>query len=112
MIHWSSYLNKVESDGSQNILSILKMDLPKITDKFNIEFGVANSINKIELNKELESMLPYLMNKLNNHKIKFKINIIKRSNESFIYTTQEKYNKMKSINPAISILKKTFDLDL
>ena len=112
MIHWSNYLHKIESNGSQNMLAILKMDSPKVTSEFNIEFGVANSINKIELNKELESMLPYLRNNLNNHKIQFKINIIERSNESFIYTSEEKYHKMKIINSAVGILKKTFDLDI
>jgi len=112
MIHWSNYLHKIESNGSQNMLAILKMDSPKVTSGFNIEFGVANSINKIELNKELESMLPYLRDNLNNHKIQFKINIIERSNESFIYTSEEKYHKMKIINSAVGILKKTFDLDI
>ena len=112
MTHWSNYLHKIESNGSQNMLAILKMDSPKVTSEFNIEFGVANSINKIELNKELESMLPYLRDNLNNHKIQFKINIIERSNESFIYTSEEKYHKMKIINSAIGVLKKTFDLDI
>lgn len=112
MIHWSNYLHKIESNGSQNMLAILKMDSPKVTSDFNIEFEVANSINKIELNKELESMLPYLRDNLNNHKIQFKINIIERSNEIFIYTSEEKYHKMKIINSAIGVLKKTFDLDI
>ena len=112
MIHWSNYLHKIESNGSQNMLAILKMDSPKVTSEFNIEFGVANSINKIELDKELESMLPYLRDNLNNHKIQFKINIIERSNEIFIYTSEEKYHKMKIINSAIGVLKKTFDLDI
>lgn len=112
MIHWSNYLHKIESNGSQNMLAILKMDSPKVTSEFNIEFEVANSINKIELNKELESMLPYLRDNLNNHKIQFKINIIERSNEIFIYTSEEKYHKMKIINSAIGVLKKTFDLDI
>ena len=112
MTHWSNYLHKIESNGSQNMLAILKMDSPKVTSEFNIEFGVANSINKIELNKELESMLPYLRDNLNNHKIQFKINIIERSNEIFIYTSEEKYHKMKTINSAVGILKKTFDLDI
>ena len=61
---------------------------------------------------EIDSILVFLKNKLNNHKIKFIINIIKKNNSSFIYTPEEKFKKMKSINPAIQILKKTFDLNL
>ena len=112
MIHWINYLKIVESNGNQNILAILKMDSPKIGVESNIEFNVANSINKVELNKELEFMLPYLRNKLKNHTINFIININKSTNKSFIFTTEEKYEKMKSINPAIKTLKKTFDLDI
>tara|TARA_B110000003_G_scaffold53785_1_gene53644 strand:+ start:1831 stop:2169 length:339 start_codon:yes stop_codon:yes gene_type:complete len=112
MIHWSNYLKIVESNGNQNMLAILKMDSPKIGVESNIEFNVVNSINKLELNKELEFMLPYLRNKLENHTINFIININESTNKSFIYTTEEKYEKMKSINPAINTLKKTFDLDI
>ena len=112
MIHWGDYLEKIESKGNQNMLAILKMDSPKINDEFNIEFSVANSINKVELNKELDSMLPYLRNKLNNHKIDFNIKINKSNDKTFIYTVEEKYEKMKLINPAINILRKTFDLDV
>ena len=112
MIHWMNYLKKIEANGNQNMLAILKMDSPKISDDFNIDFSVANSINKVELNNELDTMLPYLRENLNNHKINFNIIIDEHTNKNFIYTTKEKYDKLKSINPAINILKKTFDLDI
>ena len=111
MIHWNNYLKIIESNGNQNMLAILKMDLPEIKSGFNIKFNVANSINKVELNKELESMLPYLKTKLNNHKINFMVNI-SESNKSYVYTTEEKYEKMKTINPSITNLKRAFDLDI
>ena len=88
------------------------MDKPKLVDQNTIEFNVVNSINKVELTNEIDSILVFLKNKLNNNKIKFIINIIKKNNSSFIYTPEEKFKKMKSINPAIQILKKTFDLNL
>jgi len=112
MIHWKEYLKKLKSNGNQNLLAILKMDKPKLVDQNTIEFNVVNSINKVELTNEIDSILVFLKNKLNNHKIKFIINIIKKNNSSFIYTPEEKFKKMKSINPAIQILKKTFDLNL
>ena len=112
MIHWEEYLKKLKSNGNQNLLAILKMDKPKLVDQNTIEFNVVNSINKVELTNEIDSILVFLKNKLNNNKIKFVINIIKKTNSSFIYTPEEKFKKMKSINPAIQILKKTFDLSL
>ena len=112
IIHWTNYLKKIEANGNQNMLAILKMDSPKIVNEFNIEFSVANSINKVELNKELDTILPYMRENLNNYKINFNIIISEDTNKSFIYTTKEKYDKLKSINPAINILKKTFDLEI
>ncbi len=109
--YWGYYLNKIEVEGKQNILSILKMDLPKIINDFNIEFEVENSINKIELTKELDSILPYLKENLNNEKINFNIIVNPKHEKKIFLTPIEKYKKMKSINPNIDMLKKSFDLD-
>ena len=112
MIYWTKYMNKIESNGNQNILAILKMDTPRLVKKNIIEFNVPNSTNKVEINKELETMLPFLKENLKNHKIKFIINIDENQSNSFVYTTKEKFEKMKLINPSIKVLKKTFDLDI
>ena len=112
MIYWTKYIKKIESNGNQNILAILRMDTPRLVEKNNIEFNVPNSINKVEMNKELETMLPFLKENLKNHKIKFIINIVENLSDGFVFTTKEKFEKMKLINPSIKILKKTFDLDI
>ena len=52
------------------------MDLPRIINNFDIEFEVENSINKIELTKELDFMLPYLRKNLNNENYKSKYRFI------------------------------------
>ena len=110
MIHWGDYLEKIESKGNQNMLAILKMDSPKINNEFNIELENKN-INQVKLKIILE-LSNSLRNKLNNHKIYFNININISNDKTFIYTAEEKYEKMKLINPAINILRKTFDLDV
>ena len=88
------------------------MDTPRLVKKNIIEFNVPNSTNKVEINKELETMLPFLKENLKNHKIKFIINIDENQSNSFVYTTKEKFEKMELINPSIKVLKKTFDLDI
>ena len=88
------------------------MDLPKIINDFNIEFEVENSINKIELTKELDFILPYLKENLNNEKINFNIIVNPRHKKKIFLSPIEKFKKMKSINPNISLLKETFNLDL
>ena len=64
MIHWEEYLKKLKSNGNQNLLAILKMDKPKLVDQNTIEYNVVNSINKVELTNEIDSILVFLKNKL------------------------------------------------
>tara|TARA_S200000501_G_scaffold102957_1_gene96446 strand:+ start:6186 stop:6809 length:624 start_codon:yes stop_codon:yes gene_type:complete len=110
--YWEHYLNKIELEGKQNILSILKMDTPRLKNDFNIEFEVENSINKIELTNELEYIMPFLKEKLNNQNITFNIIINPKHIRKMIHSPEERYKKMESINPNLSLLKKTFNLDL
>ena len=110
--YWEYYLNKIELEGKQNILSILKMDTPRLKNDFNIEFEVENSINKIELTNELDHIMPFLKEKLNNQNISFNIIINPKHERKMIHSPEERYKKMRSINPDLSLLKKTFDLDL
>ena len=110
--YWEYYLNKIELEGKQNILSILKMDTPRLKNDFNIEFEVENSINKIELTNELDHIMPFLKEKLNNQNISFNIIINPKHERKKIHSPEERYKKMRSINPDLSLLKKTFDLDL
>ena len=110
--YWNYYLKQIDLEGKQNILSILKMDIPKLKKNFEVEFEVENSINKIELSNELDLILPYLKDKLKNQQITFNIIINPKCKKKNFYTPDQKYKKMISINPDITLLKKTFNLDL
>lgn len=110
--YWEYYLNKIELEGKQNILSILKMDKPRLKNDLDIEFEVENSINKVELTNELEHIMPFLKEKLNNHNISFNVIINPKHERKMIHSPEERYKKMQSINPNLSLLKKAFDLDL
>ena len=110
--YWEYYLNKIELEGKQNILSILKMDKPRLKNDLDIVFEVENSINKVELTNELDHIMPFLREKLNNHNISFNIIINPKHERKMIHSPEERYKKMQSINPNLSLLKKAFDLDL
>lgn len=110
--YWEYYLNKIELEGKQNILSILKMDKPRLKNDLDIVFEVENSINKVELTNELDHIMPFLKEKLNNHNISFNIIINPKHERKMIHSPEERYKKMQSINPNLSLLKKAFDLDL
>ena len=56
--------------------------------------------------------MEYLKGKLNNHFIDLKITVNEERAKKFAFTPEEKYEKLREKNPAIDLLRKTFDLDL
>ena len=51
------------------------MNPVKLDDNNDVIFTVANEMNRVEINIEKEKLLPFLHKKLNNFKIKIKVNI-------------------------------------
>ena len=52
-------------------------------------FTVANEMNRVEIN--IEKLLPYLHERLDNFKIKIKVNISEVSKKDIIFSSKEKY---------------------
>ena len=83
-----------------------------ILDKSNIiNFSVANEMNKLELQSEMENLLPYLRKKLNNFSLKIEINITEVIKEEIAFSPQEKYQYLLKANNVLDELRKKFDLD-
>lgn len=67
---------------------------------------------KAELNKVKFKALKHLRKELNNYAIDFKISVNEENVKKFAYTSEEKYDLLKSKNKAIITLRKTFNLEL
>ncbi len=65
-----------------------------------------------ELNKFKPKVLKVIREKLNNYSIDFEVTINEEETNKIAYTTQEKYDKLREKNPSLSVLRKTFKLDL
>ena len=63
------------------------------------------------MSHEMEYLIPFLREKLNNFGIKVEIVVKKTVQEDSIYSPQEKYHHLIKINPALDTLRKNFDLD-
>ena len=64
------------------------------------------------LRKGIPILLKFLKKKLNNYGIKITIKLNETVEKKFAYTPQEKFNKMKEMNPLLEKLRQTFELDL
>jgi len=105
------YIDQLKKRGKQNIISILNMNPVKLDDNNDLIFTVANEMNRVEINIEKEKLLPFLHKKLNNFKIKIKVNVDELAKDEVIFSPKEKYQHLLKINPSLEILRKTFDLE-
>jgi DNA polymerase-3 subunit gamma/tau len=72
---------------------------------------VANDMNKVEMIREQEYLLPFLRKNLNHFGIAIELEIKESLKEDSIYSPQEKYQYLVKLNPTLELLRKNFDLD-
>jgi len=109
---WKKYIDEKLEEGESNIAAILEMSTPELNSPHKILLKSSNSLNRLELQKELTHLLPFLSQALNNFKITYEISVVSIQNQEVVYGAKEKYEHLKQINPNIEILRKEFDLDI
>ncbi len=109
---WKSWQEDKTKKREQNLASLFQLSEPIIRDQNTIEYTVPSPLNKVELEREFVYFLPFLRSGLNNFSIQIKILVKEKEEKNFIYTPEEKYNRLREINPAIDELRKKLDLDL
>jgi len=67
---------------------------------------------KNEVERGRPKIIRFLRQRLNNYQINFKLILDEAIEKKYAYTPQEKYEKLKEINPTITKLRSTFNLDL
>ena len=112
LICWDNYVKKIEEQGRHNLAAILKIDEPKLKENYIIGIEFPNSTNKIEVEREKTELLKYLRISLNNYAIDLDITVNEIIEKKFVYTNEEKFQKLKEKNPSLEALKKSFNLEL
>ncbi len=108
---WTEYTANVESDGKFNLLSHLTMGVPKLEGS-TIHLEFPNQTIKTEVDRAKYELLGFLREKLQNYDIDLDITVNETAEKRYAYTTREKFEKMKEMNPLIEKLRKEFDLDI
>ncbi len=109
--HWNLYIQKIDEAGKKILASNLNADLPVI-EEHTISITLPNDTMKKEVEREQSSLLDYLKTSLNNHYLELSISVNEETMRKYAFTPEEKYQKLREKNPAIDLLRKTFDLDL
>ena len=67
-------------------------------------------LEEVKINKG--HVLNFLRKKLNNYQILFDLILNEEDEKKFVYTPEERYNKLREINPLFDEFRKTFYLDI
>ena len=108
---WKEYIDQLKKERKLNIASILSMNNIELENTDQILFTVANEMNKVEVNREMDQLLPFIRKRLNNFAIQIKLRVSENVKEETVYSPTEKYQYLLKLNPALEELKNKFDLD-
>ena len=110
--HWEEYIDLLNKKGQKSMASIVGTALPILEDGFKILFTVPNKLMEDQFKKGKPKLLKFLREQLNNYGIEIILTLNEAVEKRFAYTPQEKYLKMKEINPLLEKLRQTFELDM
>jgi len=109
---WNEYADQIKEERPR-MSSSLKHHLPSLGDALQIEVVFSNSSQIEEFNRDIkQDLVVYLENALQNTQFKI-IPVVQEveSNDSILYTSEEKYDHMIKKNPVLGKLKERFNLD-
>ncbi|MEN1784287.1 MAG: DNA polymerase III subunit gamma/tau [Bacteroidota bacterium] len=109
--HWNLYIEILEKKGQKILASNLHADIPRLGETFVIAITLPNNTMKKEVERAQGPLLKYLKEQLQNHSITLQVNVDEEAAKKFAFTPEEKYQKLIEKNPALEVLRKTFDLD-
>jgi DNA polymerase-3 subunit gamma/tau len=110
--HWKNYTDLLNKKGERSMASIIGAGIPQLKDQFKISYTVPNKLMADQFRKGKPKLLKFLREKLNNYGIEIQLTLNEAVEKKFAYTPQEKYHKLKEMNPLLEKLRQTFELDL
>lgn len=108
---WNTYIKNLRDKGQHNLASVLSIDTPKLKET-TIHLEFPNATNKLEVERQQYDLLAFIRKTLNNYNINLSITVNEVLEKQYVYTDMDKYEKLKSKNPNIDLLRKTFNLDI
>lgn len=111
LLVWNKFTQKLNNQGKKLMATYMQMNDPKLHGTI-IKLELPNESTKEEFLTGANELLGYLRGKLHNHDITIEVEVNEVSENRYAFTPEEKYNKLKEINPNLDLLKKLFDLDV
>ncbi|MHA3787856.1 DNA polymerase III subunit gamma/tau [Flavobacterium hauense] len=113
LLQWNKFAQRLSDSGQKILSTYMQMNDP-VLDKngVTIRLELPNEGSKVDFDSGKHELLGYLRGKLHNHDITIEVHVNEATTSKHAFTPLEKFEKLKSINPAVETLRKTFDLDI
>lgn len=92
--------------------SIINANKPVLQKNHQIVFALPNKIMEEQFGSVRSKLVSYLRKDLNNYGISVITQVLKSETKKYIYTPQEKFQKLVESNPDVLLLKTKFGLDI
>jgi DNA polymerase-3 subunit gamma/tau len=111
IVYWNKHKDRLDNKGYKIISSLMGMSKVEL-DGTTIKYEVPNESSKIDLESEVPSILGYLKGHLKNHHIKIEIIVNETIQVKKLMDKRDIFLHMAEKNPALELLRKTFDLNI
>ena len=110
-MYWKKYIEILNKQGEKMLASILNTSEPILKDTV-VDLTYPNSMMLEEVKRNQIHVLNYLRAKLKNYQLKFNLILDEKQEKRFAYTPEEKYQKLREMNPMIEEMRKLLFLDI
>lgn len=113
LLMWNKFAQRLSDKGQKIMATYMQINDPVLdADGVTIRLELPNEGSKVDFDNTKHELLGYMRGKLHNHDITIETHVNEATEKKYAFTPEEKYEKLKAINPAIELLRKTFDLDI
>lgn len=109
--YWQNFAKKINQEGEKIMYTYMVLDTPKLEGN-TIKLEFPNQSSKEDFYKRQGALVSYLRENLENFEITIDISIAEEIKQKYAFTPEEKFEKLKNINPAIELMRKMFELEI
>jgi len=111
LLQWNKFAQRLSDTGQKIMATYMQINDP-VLEGTTIKLELPNEGSKVDFDSNKHELLGYLRGKLHNHDIVIDVHVNEVITSKHAFTPIEKFEKLKSLNPAVETLRKMFDLDI
>ncbi|MFD2907751.1 DNA polymerase III subunit gamma/tau [Flavobacterium ardleyense] len=111
LLLWTKFAERMTKEGKRLLATYMQMNDPTLNGT-TITLELPNQGTKEDFLSGCHELMTYLRGRLHNHEISIEVIVNEVTETKFAFTPQEKYDRLRQINPNLDLLRKVFDLDV